>query len=93
MSDTDVCRSRHGGNPESEFAFLDLCNTLPRQRAEVLSAIRGVAGGITCKELAAEWEVGMNEISGRFTELKRAGLISKIGVRNGSAVMQITSKP
>ena len=85
----DITRNRHGGNPESEAAFEKIHRSLPRQRAEVLEAIGSHQQGITCKEMADSWNVGMNVISGRFSELKRDNLIIKIGVRNGSAIMQI----
>ena len=37
--------------------------------------------GITCKELAREWDCTPNEISGRFTELSKAGYIIPDGVQ------------
>ena len=41
------------------------------QRARVLAEIgRAGRAGLTCKELAERWGVGMNAISGRFTELR-----------------------
>jgi hypothetical protein len=85
----DITQNRHSGNTESEAAFEKIHDSLPRQRAEVLEAIKNHPKGITCKELATDWNVGMNVISGRFSELKRDKRIIKIGVRDGSAIMQI----
>jgi predicted transcriptional regulator len=48
--------------------------------------------GLTCKELASTLGVGMNAISGRWTELKSAGLIEQTGRRDGCGVYVITKK-
>lgn len=72
----DITARRHGRNPESMEAFAGVQDKLPEARAKVLEEIRGAGvRGMTCKELAAEWGVGMNTVSGRFSELKRDGLI------------------
>ena len=84
---TDITRNRHGGNPESIAAFEAIRNSLPQQRSTVLQWIEAAHDGLTCKELAAAWGVGMNVISGRFSELKRDGLIAKRGTRGGCGVM------
>lgn len=83
----DICANRHRSSEESMAAFERIASDLPEKRAEVLRAIAGYESfGLTCKELAAAQGVGMNVISGRFTELKKDGLIRKTGVRNGSAI-------
>lgn len=83
----DICRKRHQGSPESAQAFETKVKPfLSESRAKVLAAISssGVLG-ITCKELAETWGVGMNTVSGRFSELKKANLITPAGpARNGS---------
>lgn len=43
-------------------------------RVRVYNAI-AINGGITCKELSISWGCTPNEISGRFTELHKDGLI------------------
>lgn len=69
----DICANRHGGNAESEEAFRRLAPALPQQRALVLAKIREAGPeGMSCKEVAAALGVGMNVISGRFTELRVA---------------------
>jgi DNA-binding transcriptional regulator YhcF (GntR family) len=86
----DITRHRHRGNQESETAFERVRQVIPEQRFEVLRAIRAAGKeGLTCKELAKQWGVDMNKISGRFSELKRDGMIRKIGVREDSGVMVI----
>ena len=53
-----------------------------RQRAKVLREIvKAKDYGITVDELSAYWGVPPNQISGRFSELKRSGDIEKIGTR------------
>ena len=82
----DICAGRHRGNPESETANDRVAGKKGADRHRVLMECRR-RGGVTCKELSDEWGVGMNQISGRFTELKRLGLIKKVGVRGGSGIM------
>ena len=87
----DICQSRHQGSEESVVAFeTKIKPSLSQSRAKVLAAIKAAGqDGITCKELAASWGVGMNKISGRFSDLKRAGLIAPAGpARDGSKPLQ-----
>ena len=86
--DFDVCANRHGGNAESIAANRRNAATRANQRASVLAACQRT-NGVTCRELAEEWNVGMNQISGRFSELKQTGEIYKIGVRNGCGVFRL----
>ena len=83
----DICRNRHQGSPESAHAFETKVKPfLSESRAKVLAAINSSGGiGVTCKELAEAWGVGMNTVSGRFSELKKANLITPAGpARHGS---------
>jgi predicted transcriptional regulator len=49
--------------------------------------------GATAKEVATALGVGLNEISGRCTELRAAGLVRKKGLRReGSAVLVATGE-
>lgn len=83
----DICKSRHRGNTESDAAFDKTKDAIPHQRQKVFDAIQKRPKlGFTCKELAEMWGVGMNAISGRFSELKRDGMIVKVGVRDGCGV-------
>lgn len=90
----DFCERKHGGNAESEAAFKRMAPTIPAQRAMVLDMVRNAGPeGLTCKELAARLGVGMNVISGRFTENRVArDIVRKIGAdgwpvrRDGCAV-------
>lgn len=86
--DFDVCEKRHGGNPESIAANKRNAPTKGDQRAAVLCACQRT-NGVTCRELAEEWGVGMNQISGRFSELKKTDEIWKIGTRKGCGVFRV----
>ena len=82
----DICARRHKGNPESRAANKRVRKA--EQRRKVLFAIlESGTVGITCRELAEEWNVGMNTISGRFSELKADGDVVKVGTRDGCAVL------
>lgn len=79
-SDADPCERRHGGNDNSREAF-EACNAkVQRERVHAAIAAAGDAG-LTVDELSARWEVPPNSISGRFSELKRAGRIAACGRR------------
>ena len=87
MTDTkeDICARKHRGNAQSVAANETAKPTKARQRERVLQACK-MFGGVTCRELADLWRVGMNQISGRFSELKREGLIEKVGTRKGCGI-------
>lgn len=85
----DITTGHHGGNEESTAAHARLEPNLTAQRRRVLEACSR-QGGVTCRILAEEWGVGMNTISGRFSELKKAGLIRKIGVIDHCGVYQVS---
>ena len=75
----DICSNKHGGNPESVAAF---GTGKDSQRQRVLQAIRESGGyGLTCDDVAKQFNCHCNAVSGRFAELKRLGLIRKIGTR------------
>jgi hypothetical protein len=83
----DICSGRHQGNHESRAAFQGHALHRARQRARVLESIRAAgASGLTCRELSKAWGCMMNQVSGRFSELKALGLVRKVGVRDGSGV-------
>jgi predicted transcriptional regulator len=51
------------------------------QQNEVLSFLRKYPEGLTCDELSVIMGVTPNQISGRFSELRRDGKIYKVGKR------------
>jgi hypothetical protein len=88
----DICRNRHGGDPASEDVNREIENSgaKNRQRARVYAAIVQTGdNGLTCKELAARWAVGMNTISGRFSELLKDGRVRKTDRRRGKSTVII----
>lgn len=91
----DVCRNKHQGNEQSTQAFeTKVKPNLKQRQIEVLQAINNAGNqGLTCKELAKNWQIGMNAISGRFSELKRLGEIEPAGSsRDGSKPYKTAQK-
>jgi hypothetical protein len=75
--------SAAGYRPKSErskAAAAHVDKDLKSRQTLVLVAVQ-VAGshGITCRELAARWQVGLHTLSGRFTELHTRGHIKRNG--------------
>ena len=80
--ESDICQNRHRGNRQSQSAFESIRDDLPARRALCLALIHNAASqGLTVHELAELLETTPNAVSGRLTELKREGLICKIGTR------------
>lgn len=79
---TDICQNRHRGNAESVAAFQTLLPGLSHRRRHVLALIQKAGlKGLTVHEAAELLGTTPNAVSGRFTELKREGLIFKNGKR------------
>jgi predicted HTH transcriptional regulator len=74
----DICQNRHGGNPESVKAnrHVDKVN----QSKLVLEALERL-GTATCEQLEDVTFSKHQSVSARLSELKRDGLIVKIGTR------------
>lgn len=84
---SDICARKHGGNANSVEANRRSAGTRKEQRNSVFRAICEAGQiGMTCKELSAAWGVGMNRISGRFSELKMLDLIREVERRDGCGV-------
>ena len=67
----DICEARHKGSPESKSANKRISACKSDQREKVYHAIARTGNdGLTVKELGLYWGVGINTISGRFSELK-----------------------
>lgn len=80
--ENDICQNRHGGNEQSEEAFEAIRKGLPRRRALCLVLIHKASPeGLTVHELANHLGTTPNAVSGRLTELKKDGRITKIGTR------------
>ena len=78
----DITANRHRGNPESVAAQKSRNRSAAQQRARVLEEIRRAKTlGLSSDELATKWGVGVNVVSGRFSELKAGNRIVKIGTR------------
>ena len=78
----DVCRNRHGGNPQSEAANLaiDPYKGSLRDRIFRLIEIAGLRG-VTCEEIEVELALKHQSVSARISELAKDRLISDSGKR------------
>tara|TARA_R100000655_G_scaffold4483_2_gene14503 strand:+ start:7101 stop:7469 length:369 start_codon:yes stop_codon:yes gene_type:complete len=78
----DICKNRHRGNRESVAAFNGIKKTVSDRREQVRQAIEAAgANGATVHEVAEEMGTNPNNISGRFSELKKDDVIEQIGRR------------
>ena len=63
-------------NPNSVMIYREkILPTLSGRKLQVLNAIKELGGSATLYEVAKHLNIGVNCISGRFTELKRVELI------------------
>lgn len=91
MTDTDICANRHGGNQQSEEAFANIVDALPRRRQQVYAFILECGqNGATAQECADHFEVGIHQVSGRLSELKKDEHIRVTGTRGGGGVCVAT---
>lgn len=88
----DICARKHKGNSESNAAHESIKECKSVWHLRIMRYIRKCKKGATCREVCHSYCKGMNEISGRFSELKQAGHIVKIGKRNGCAVYTCSGK-
>jgi Fic family protein len=87
----DICKRKHGGNAESDEAHRSRKPKASSQKAWALKAIvTAKRKGLTVDELAEIWGVGLNAISGRFSELHKEGLIERLEDSQGGRVRRDT---
>ena len=87
----DITGGKHGGSEESNAAFALIKDQLRKNQQKVYDQILDTGkNGLTCRQLAERWQVPMHKISGRFSELKKVGLIRKIGTVDKSALCVAT---
>jgi hypothetical protein len=89
-TEPDICKRKHGGNPQSVQANRRVQKERDRDTVLNLVAMAGPEGR-TLDEVAAILDVAPNRISGRFTELKKDGKLIPTGctrnTRTGSPAM------
>lgn len=82
MSDFPLLDYIDHGRQASVEAFQVIAPTLSERRQRILAAIVDAgAAGVTLDELSQRFGVPAHTISGRVTELKRAGLVRHTGDR------------
>lgn len=85
----DPCLSRHKGNEQSCEAW-KRCSP-EAMRSKILEFYAEGWRG-TAKEFAATFDMQLNRISGRFSELRQRGKLRKTGVvRDGAAELEIVT--
>jgi len=86
----DICRNRHKNNPESEAANarIQAHKTLLQQRVFNWIQVAG-ANGATSKEISRALDIPLHSVSGRLSELKKAGQIRKTGERREDAAVLV----
>ena len=75
----DICESKHKGNQMSFLANLDVGGYKSDVRNSILTYLKRVSDA-TSDEIVVATGLGIQTVSGRMTELKKSGLITK-GVR------------
>jgi predicted ArsR family transcriptional regulator len=75
----DICARKHGGNPESQEANRRVSQSKENDRMKILEHLK--VNPMTVDEVAMYWDTTPNAVSGRFSELKKMGLIKKVGTR------------
>lgn len=82
----DICKNRHGDNPESRDAFSQVEAKIGALHDQLLRAL--AARDLTSKELVRVTGLGYTTVSARLSELKTLGRIAATGERReGAAVL------
>jgi len=86
LNNEDITANKHHGNDESREANEKANSGKEQQRMEVLECISRFPGGCMMGK-------PFNAVSGRGSELKKAGQVEKTGeTRDGSAVLRVVSR-
>ena len=79
----DITRNYHGGNEESEQANESITGTKEQMRTKLYDALKRRPS--TCEELEDRFGMKHQTVSARLSELKRDGLVEKVGTRPTSS--------
>lgn len=91
MNPNDPCAAKHGGARGSEEAFETATLGASEHRQQILALIRA-KGRLTLKEYCEVYNVTPNQVSGRFTDLRRAGLIEQTDQKKAGCYYWIIAK-
>lgn len=90
----DPSENNHGGVATSVEAWQRELRAAPGQRRRVLELIHEAgARGLTVKEAAERMGLGMNHISGRFTELRAPGRIQRLNWKREGCWVHVAVEP
>lgn len=81
----DVCEAKHLGNAESQVAFASVQPSTGKTRQDILAWLKRVRRG-SPKEYAVAANRPLNTISGRWSELKRDGLIRPANTKHDGSM-------
>lgn len=84
QTEIDFCASRHRGNPNSRSAFQTIAPKIGQAQKELLDWLKEAKEG-SCEDYARHIGKGVNCVSGRFSELKTAGLIEAFATRKNES--------
>jgi len=79
--ETDICERKHGGAETSQEAFEKVQPQIKIIHQEIIGLMEHLTNGLTSKEYAGIVGKGLNQISGRFSELSKMGMIVKTDIR------------
>jgi predicted HTH transcriptional regulator len=79
----DICRNRHGNEPESQKAHQRTLPNKMQDRSRIIAYLTET-GGHTAEEIERALKIHRSTVSARMSEMKRDGLIEKIGRRSTS---------
>jgi len=89
----DPCQSRHGGNIDSMIAWEKVRDHVNEIHEKILREYTACPVPISPKEICEKWGVHPSDISGRFTELKQAGmLVSTAETYKGSRCLELAER-
>jgi len=74
----DICANKHGGNLESQEAFLKIKNRRNEQHQRIIGYLT-LHPGLICEELETALRLQRSTISARVSELRKAGIVVPIG--------------
>ncbi len=88
--DFDICERKHSGNPASVEANKRAARNKVSDRLRIIEFLKA-NGTAYSKQVAAAFNVPLHHLSGRWSELKRDGVVEEIeGERiEGCAVMRL----
>ena len=87
----DICANKHGGNASSREAFQQHRLNFGNQREQIYALLCGSKEGMTSKQIAEHFGWALNCMSGRLSELRKAGKIRGTKTRREGAEVLVAA--